>query len=155
MRAEHRGRITLACWRVNRWSEGAGEQAEAVCNREGGGLGGISQGQGQQRGRWGRRGIDRGVREGPQGEPLQALESDVLGELFPTPGPEGGDPEAGRAGSPDPRGAHRGRQDRSNGRKNVLRAHGGTAVPPGLVRIPAGAIGAAGGGALPGAVLEG
>src|SRR5450759_3185778 len=81
MRAEQRGRITLACWRGNRWSEGAGEQAEAVCDREGGGLEGISQGQGQQRGRWGRRGVDRGVREGPQGEPLQALESDVLGEL--------------------------------------------------------------------------
>ena len=34
-----------------------------------------------------------------QEEPLQALESDVLGELFPTAGPGGGDTEEGQRGS--------------------------------------------------------
>ena len=42
--------------------------------------------------------VDRGVRERPEREPLQALESAVLGELLPAAGAAGGDTERARAG---------------------------------------------------------
>src|SRR5262252_3733569 len=127
MRAERRGRVALVCWRVNRRSGGAGEQTEAetVRHLEGGGLGGIPEGQGEQGSGRCRRGVDRGVREEPQGEPLQALESDVLGELLPTAGPNGGDTQARRTRGPDSWRAHGGGQDRPDGREDVPGAEGG------------------------------
>src|SRR5438034_9556941 len=154
MRVEQRGRVTRACAAANRGAGGAGEQAEAIWYFQGGGLGGISQGQGQQGGGRRRRAVDRGVREGPQGEPLQALEPDVLGELLPTASSDGRDTEAGRARGPCPRCAHRGGQDRSDGREDVPGAEGGAYLPPRLLRVPTGAVGAASGGGLPGAMLE-
>ncbi len=65
------------------------------------------QGQGQP-GRPGhRRGVHCGVREEPEGEPLQALESDVLGDLHAAAGAGGGDTEDAWARDQDPRRAHR------------------------------------------------
>ena len=50
------------------------------------GVGGVSEGEGQQ-GAAGVDGqLDRGVREGSEGEPLQDLEPDVLGKLLSAPG---------------------------------------------------------------------
>src|SRR5918995_399993 len=99
MRVERRGRVVRARSAVNRrWREEPGEraEAEAVCDLQAGGLGGLVEGQGQQgRGRRGRTVAFR-VREGPRGEPLQALEPALVGELLPAAGARGGDTEAGR-----------------------------------------------------------
>src|SRR5919109_2528022 len=99
MRVERRGRVVRARLAVNHcWWEEPGEraEAEAVCDLQAGRLGGLVEGQGQQgRGRR-RRAVASGVREGPEEEPLQALESAVVGELFPAAGARGRDTEAGR-----------------------------------------------------------
>src|SRR6266508_3085473 len=64
--------------------------------------------------------IDRRVRAGPEGEPLQALESDVIGELFPSAGAGSRNTEKARARrGQSPRRAHRSRPHRSDGRAPV------------------------------------
>ena len=75
------------------------------------------------------------------GEPVQALESAVVGELLPAAGARGGDTEAGRQ-LEGARGADRRGQDRPDGRALVPGARGGAGVPPGLLRVSAGALGA-------------
>jgi hypothetical protein len=55
--------------------------------------GGMAKGQGQPGSRRGRRGVDPGVRGEPSGQPLQGLESDVLGELYAAAGQSGRDTE--------------------------------------------------------------
>ena len=116
-------------------------------------VGRLREGQGQPGGGWCRRGVDRRVRAGPEGEPLQALESDVLGDVFPAAGACGGDTEEGRRRE-DARGAHRGRQDRPDGRSHVFGAGGGAVVPSRLLRLSAWTLGVGRGGAVPAAVLE-
>src|SRR5215211_2524807 len=110
MRVERRGRVARAGLAVNQhgWEE-PGERAEAagqaVSDLQMGGLGGVSEGQGQPgRGRGGRA-VDPAVRRGPQGEPVQAVESAVVGQLCPAAGEGRGDPQAGRQGGAGPRGA--------------------------------------------------
>ena len=61
-------------------------------------VGGLREGQGQSGGCGCRRGVDRRVREGSEREPLQALESDVLGELLPAAGAAVEIPKAGGKG---------------------------------------------------------
>src|SRR6266545_3158127 len=65
-------------------------EGQAVCDLQVGGLGGVPAGQGQSRGAGCGRVLDRGVREGSEGQPVQGLEPDVLGELLPTSGAGGG-----------------------------------------------------------------
>jgi hypothetical protein len=108
MRVERRGRVARAGSAVNQhgWEE-PGERAEAagqaVSDLQMGGLGGVSEGQGQPgRGRGGRA-VDHRVRAGPQGEPVQALESAVVGQLLPATGEGRGDPQAGRQRGAGPR----------------------------------------------------
>src|SRR6266536_3379039 len=98
MRAERRGRVILACSAANRdLVGGAGERAEAerqaVCDFEAAGLGGVAEGEGQPGSGRCRRGLDPGVRGEPDGEPLQALESALLGELPAAAGEGGRDPK--------------------------------------------------------------
>ena len=73
-------------------------ERQAVCDFQAAGLGGVAKGQGQPGGCGCRRGVDPGVRGEPEGEPLQGLESDVLGELHAAAGEGGRDTEEGRAG---------------------------------------------------------
>src|SRR3954453_16096259 len=134
--------------------EEPGERAEAevVCDLQTGRLGGLSEGQGGQGRRWRCRAVDPGVRAEPFGESVQALESVVVGELFPAAGARGGDPEARRL-LEGARGADRRGQDRPDGRTLVLGALGGAGVPRGLLWVSAGALGPRRVGCLPGAVL--
>ena len=57
---------------------------------------------GESQGQQGRagcgRGVDRGVREGSEGKPVQDLEPDVVGDLLPAAGARGGDREGARDG---------------------------------------------------------
>ena len=99
----------------------------------------LREGQGQPGGRGCRRAVDRRVRAGPEREPLQALESDVLGDVLPAAGACGGDTEGSGKGSGAGR-AHRVGPDRPNGRAVVSGAGGGTTVPSRLLRLPAGAV---------------
>src|SRR6266581_2450025 len=99
MRAERRGRVILACWSVNRGlAGGAGERVEAggqaVCCFEAAGLGGVAESEGQPGGCRCRRAVDPGVRGEPDGEPLQALESALFGELHAAAGEGGRDTKA-------------------------------------------------------------
>src|SRR5712691_10318034 len=108
MRAERRGRAVRACSVVNRREVGgAGERAEAegeaVCDLQTCRLGGLREGQGQPGGRGCRWGVDRGVRGRPEREPVQALESALVGELLPAAGAGGRDTETGRAWVEDAR----------------------------------------------------
>src|ERR1019366_8696353 len=86
-------------------------------------------------------------------EPLQALESDVRGELFPAAGSCGGDTEESRRGA-HARRAHRGQQNCPNGRACLSGARGGAVLPPRLLWLSAGAIGVGRGGNMSTAVLE-
>src|SRR5262249_1114536 len=66
---------------------------QAVGYFQAGGLGGLPEGQGQPRRGRGGRSVHRGVRGRLEEQPLQDLESDVLGELLPTAGASRRDPE--------------------------------------------------------------
>src|SRR6266545_4946383 len=103
MRAERRERIIRACSAVNRaCAGGAGERVEAggqaVCDFQAAGLGGVAEGEGERGGCGCRRRVDPGVRGEPCGEPLQALESALLGELHAAAGQGGRDTEKGGRG---------------------------------------------------------
>ncbi len=89
---------------------------------------------------------------GPFGEPFQALESALVGELLPAAGACGRDTEARRQleGS---RGADRRGQGRADGRVRVPGAWGGASFSPRLLWVSAGPLGAGRGWGLPGALL--
>src|SRR5713101_9763584 len=158
MRAERRGRVILAWSAANRdLVGGAGERAEAegqaVCDFEAAGLGGVAEGEGQPGSCRCRRGVDPGVRGEPDGEPLQALESALLGELHAAAREGGRDTET-QWRVEGARRAHGRRQGRADGRAPVSGAGGGALLPSGLVRVPvpAATLGLGGGGALSGAL---
>jgi hypothetical protein len=157
MRAERRGRVILACWSANRdLAGGAGERVEAggqaVCCFEAAGLGGVAEGEGQPGSCRCRRAVDPGVRGEPDGEPLQALESALLGELHAAAGEGGRDTET-QWRVEGARRAHGHRQGRANGRAPVPGANGGALLPPGLLRVPAATFGPRCGAGVSGAVL--
>lgn len=124
---ERRERVTRAWSAVNRSAGGADghAEAEAVRDFQGGGLASLPEGESQSGSRRRRWAVDRGVRRRPEEEPVQALESDVLGELLSTAGADGGDTEAGWTGDQSARRAHRGRPNRPDGCGAVHRAGGG------------------------------
>src|SRR5512133_2999496 len=73
---------------------------KAVCDLQVGGVGGLSAGEGQQ-GRTGRgRVLAGGLRERSQGQPVQDLESDVVGQL-PAAAGAGGPRSTTLPGEPD------------------------------------------------------
>src|SRR5215212_10834922 len=153
MRAERRRRVIQVRSVVNhRRMGGAGERTEGLCYFQVGCSGGLSEGQGQSGGRWCRRGVDRAVREGPEREPLQAVESDVLGLVFPAAGSGGGDTEEGWRGE-NARGAHRGGPGGPDRGAHVSGAGGGTDLPSRLLRLSAWALGVGCGGHVPATVL--
>src|SRR5450755_3885960 len=132
MRVERRGRIVLICLVVNRcFREEPGERIEVVQYFQAGGFRGLSKGEGEQ-GRGGSgRGIDRGVRTGPEREPVQIAESDVVRELFPAAGAYGGNTEVRWKWGQGPRGTYCRGQNRANGGGHVPGAGRGEGLPPG------------------------
>ncbi len=86
-------------------------------------------------------------------EPVQALESAVVGELLPAAGAGGGDTQGRREGGASARCAHGRGPDRPDGGQDVSGADGGAGVPPGLLRLSSEAVGVGRGRGLPGAVL--
>src|SRR5262249_33528204 len=108
-------------------------------------LGGVSEGQGEPRRGRGGRAVDRGVRDRLEGEPLQDLESHVLGELLPTAGAARGDPESPRR--LEGGGGSYGRRTRgAGGRQDASGAARGAALPSRLLRVSTRTIGAGCGG---------
>src|SRR6516225_11760354 len=71
-------------------------RSEVVRDLQAGGLGSVPEGQGKPRRRRGGRRVARSVREGLEEQPLQDLESNVLGQLLSTTGTGRGDPESQR-----------------------------------------------------------
>src|SRR5262245_48893040 len=74
---------------------GACGRGKAVRDPETGGLGSFRACEGEPGSGWSGWTVDSRVRGQPCGQPLQALESDVLGELLPSAGAAGGDSESG------------------------------------------------------------
>src|SRR3974390_2589909 len=99
MRMERRGRVIRALLVVNRGDTGgASERAEAKAEEvlryfQVGRRDGLREGEGQRGRSRRRRGVDPALRGEPEEEPLQALESHVLGDLLPASGARRGDPE--------------------------------------------------------------
>src|SRR5690349_607843 len=100
-------------------------------------LAGVSEGQGQSGCAGCGRLQHRGVRERLAGEPLQDLEPDVLGQLFPAAGQGGGDTETAWRRDKSSRRADGRGQNRADGGGRAFGEAGGTGVPPGLLRLPA------------------
>ncbi len=68
---------------------GARGQGKAVCDPQAGGLGSLQTCGGEPGSGWSGRAVDCGVRGQPIGQPLQALEPAVVGELFSSAGAAG------------------------------------------------------------------
>ena len=88
-----------------------------------------------------------------QGQPLQAVESDVVGLLLPAAGTDGGDPKAWGTWGQGPRRAHCRGQNRADGGGHGPGTGGGAGVPPRLLWISAGPQRVGRGRGVPGAVL--
>src|SRR6185312_6273645 len=126
---------------------------QAVRYFEVGSLGGVEESQGEQ-GRTGSgRAVDRGVREGSAGQPVQDLEPDVLGVVLPAAGAGGGDREGARAGHQNAGGAHRGRSGRADGGGPGAGGEGRADLPSGLLWVSPEAFRARRGGRVSAAVL--
>ena len=82
------------------------------------------------------------VRGRSEGQPLQDLESDELGDLLSAPGQGGRDPQAARRRGPSAGRADDRRQGRADGGGHVSWSRGWSrSVPPGLLWLPAGQVG--------------
>ena len=96
--------------------------------------------------------IDCGFRKEPEREPVQDLESDVVGQLLSAAGADGEDTESQRwgkeAGHTDRVGS-----DRATGGEVETGAGGGPAVPSGFLRVSTGEVGAGCSGAGAAAML--
>src|SRR5277367_3824208 len=92
------------------------------------------------------------ISRGPEREPVQDLESDVVGQLLSAAGADGEDTESERwgeeAGHTDRVGS-----DCATGGEVETGASGGPAVPSGFLRISSGEVGARCGGASAAAML--
>src|SRR6185437_15327246 len=103
----------------------------------------ISAGQGQQGSGWCGRAVVGGVRAGREGQPVQALESTVVGKLLSAACTGGGDSQA-RWRREDSRGSDRRRSDRPDGGGYGVEPRGGAGLSPGLVWLSSGAFGVGG-----------
>src|SRR6266851_1304364 len=117
-----------------------------------GGLGGVQTSKSEPGSGRGRRADDCGFREGPEREPVQDLESDVVGQLLSAAGADGEDTESKwwgkEAGHTDRVGS-----DRADGSEVETGAGGGPAVPSGFLRVSTGEVGAGRSGAGAAAML--
>src|ERR1039458_2507648 len=131
---------------------GAKERGQAIRYFQGGNLGSVEASQSQQGSGRGRRANDCGFRKEPEREPVQDLESDVVGPLLSAAGADGEDSESQRrgkeAGHTDGVGS-----DRARGGEVETGAGGGPAVPSGFLRVSTGEVGLGGGGASAAAML--
>ncbi|EFC79005.1 hypothetical protein FrEUN1fDRAFT_7871 [Parafrankia sp. EUN1f] len=158
--AEPRGRLIWSVRSDNRAMprEEAREHvqvgSQAVLHSQADGVGGIPAGCKQQGCPGSGRAGPGGFRGRSEGQPVQDLEPDELGQLLPTPGAGGGNTEAAWRRFENARRAHGRGQDRPNGGGHVFGEPGGTAVPPGFLWVPAGAVGAGRGRGVSGEVLE-
>src|SRR6266540_6556716 len=98
--------------------------------------------------------LDRGFRDRPEEQPVQGLESDVLGELLPASGAGGGNTETARRGHQGFRGAYCGRPGRPDGSSAETGGEGRNDLPSGLLRLSSGTSPGGRGRGLPAAVLE-
>src|SRR3954453_15351417 len=137
--------------------EEAGGRAEstrqAVRYFEVGGLGGVGESQGEQGRTGSRRAVDRGVREGSAGKPVQDLEPDVLGVVLPAAGACGGDREGARGGHQNAGCADRGRSGCADGGGPRAGDEGRADLPSGLLWVSPEAFPARRGGRVSAAVL--
>ena len=118
-------------------------------------VGGVAEGQGEWRSGRGRRRHDRAVRGGPLGEPLSAVESDVVGVVFPRAGPGSGDTQEGQEGwDQGARHTECRRSGRASGGGGGVGAQRGAGVPRGLLRLSSRALARGRGRGLPGAVFQ-
>src|ERR1700731_4515347 len=117
-----------------------------------GGLGGVQTSKSEPRSGRGRRADDCGLRKGPEREPVQDLESDVVGQLFSAAGADGENTESKRWGEKTGR-TDRVGSDCATGGEVETGAGGGPAVPSGFLRISSGEVGAGCSGAGAAAML--
>src|SRR5262245_57047546 len=89
MGPERRGCIVQPWPLANQLPGGARGQGKAVLDREARGLGSLQACEDQPGSGWSGWAVDCGLRGQPRGQPLQALESDVLGELLSSTGAAG------------------------------------------------------------------
>src|SRR5215472_5475187 len=117
-----------------------------------GGLGSIQTSKSEPRSGRGRRAVDCGFRKGPEREPVQDLESDVVGQLLSAAGADGEDTERHwwekETGHTDCGGS-----DRATSGEVEIGTDGGPAVPSGFLRLSAGEVGAGRSGASAAAML--
>jgi hypothetical protein len=86
--------------------------------------------------------------------PVQTVESPVVGELLPTAGQSRADTKGWGQRGQNSRGAHCGRSDRPDDGSHVFGAGGGTHLPPRLLWLPSGPFCFGCSGEIPGALLE-
>src|SRR5215831_10679557 len=105
-----------------------------------GGLGSIQTSKSEPRSGRGRRAVDCGFRKGPEKEPVQDLESNVVGQLLSTAGADGENSESKRWGK---KAGHTdcGGSDCATGGEVEIGAGGGPAVPSGFLRVSTGEVG--------------
>src|SRR5712692_11957796 len=115
---------------------GAGESSEAVQYFQEDRVGGVRTGQSESGSGWRRFRIDRGVRARPEEQPLQDLESHVVGHVLSSTSTHGGDTEERRRREALGHSYGR-RQDCSNGGQTVPGAAGGTVLPSRLLWLSA------------------
>src|SRR5215469_5208217 len=117
-----------------------------------GGLGSIQTSKNEPGSGRGRRAVDCGFRKEPEREPVQDLESDVVGQLLSTAGADGENTESQwwgkKAGYTDCGGS-----DRATSGEVEIGTDGGPAVPSGFLRLSAGEVGAGCSGAGAAAML--
>src|SRR5215469_1022192 len=102
-----------------------------------GGLGSIQTSKSEPRSGRGRRAVDCGFRKGPEREPVQDLESDVVGQLLSATSADGENTESQRGGKKI---GHTDRvgSDRATSGEVETGARGGPAVSSGFLRLSAG-----------------
>src|SRR4029077_15886559 len=112
-------------------------------------MGGLSAGQSQS-GRAGRgRGDHPGVRQGSEKQPVQDLESEVLGVLFSASGDGGGDTQAAWRWDENPWGADDFGQGGPDGGGQEAGGEGRTDLSPRLLRLSPVPVGPGCGGGMP------
>src|SRR5215510_2094972 len=115
---------------------GTGESSQAVQYFQKDRVGGVRTGQSESGSGWRRFRINRGVRARSEEQPLQDLESHVVGDVLSAASAHGGDTEERRRREAIGH-SHRRGQDCSNGGQTVSGAPGGTVLPSRLLWLSA------------------